>query len=545
MDADIKNEATEEQQVEWENDSSTLNNDDADERKRCWAGAMENANARKAAKAERKAAKNQVRFNVITKEDLDNVLEVLHPDVKHEPDRSLAIQAEVGQGLTGNTTIDDNITFNPHTFMWGTLRQGIHDKKIAKANGGRQIPDAQRLEHILTRVLNGLGIKTDLAKATKERRNLETKLRNAITRDLEAFENEQAETMQRMAGYWRYVNRRTYNQMVKNNELWDWATGQKLPEIEEETELDVIEEEDESLEEGALDGPTPVGTPPKGPLSEDYDDGDFELPAGQTSFTPVVLTDRSLDDSQAKEIKTPTKSFSTDTRSEVDIETARNCIERLNLPRLSFSPGRSPGPTLTFSVPSPSPSDDDYIGDWKEPHTALEGRHLTNIDLRTFQEQPPFVSTPIKAPVKETFEGVKDTRILFKAIRPASPPAEDRTPMPRVLQVTTNLKTTVMSQASPVLNNRFGVLNNNTPAPKDEVKKPEEIFAKKTVIRIPAKPIVKVISTSNDPGWEMKPVKARKKAPLQSGLRKQAAVNNHAKKIPAGKSFADAIKKGL
>ena len=48
-----------------------------------------------------------------------------------------------------------------------------------------------------------------------------------------------------MAGYRRYANRRTYNQMVKNNELWDWAAGQKLPEIEEENELESNEEEDE------------------------------------------------------------------------------------------------------------------------------------------------------------------------------------------------------------------------------------------------------------------------------------------------------------
>ena len=37
--------------------------------------------------------------------------------------------------------------------------------------------------------------------------------------------------------------------MVKNNELWDWAAGQKLPEIEEESELDSIEEEDEDSDE--------------------------------------------------------------------------------------------------------------------------------------------------------------------------------------------------------------------------------------------------------------------------------------------------------
>ena len=37
--------------------------------------------------------------------------------------------------------------------------------------------------------------------------------------------------------------------MVKNNELWDWAAGQSLLEIGEESELDSIEEEDEDSDE--------------------------------------------------------------------------------------------------------------------------------------------------------------------------------------------------------------------------------------------------------------------------------------------------------
>lgn len=47
--------------------------------------------------------------------------------------------------------------------------------------------------------------------------------------------------MMRMAGYWRYVNRRTYNAMVRHNQLWDWATGGKL----EELDLDLSGESDD------------------------------------------------------------------------------------------------------------------------------------------------------------------------------------------------------------------------------------------------------------------------------------------------------------
>lgn len=47
--------------------------------------------------------------------------------------------------------------------------------------------------------------------------------------------------MMRMAGYWRYVNRRTYNAMVRNNQLWDWATGEKLEELDVGSSTDTDE----------------------------------------------------------------------------------------------------------------------------------------------------------------------------------------------------------------------------------------------------------------------------------------------------------------
>ena len=58
--------------------------------------------------------------------------------------------------------------------------------------------------------------------SSKGRKRLLNKLTIAIEADLLAHENEQAATMQRTAGYWRYANKRTYNFMVRNNEIWDW-----------------------------------------------------------------------------------------------------------------------------------------------------------------------------------------------------------------------------------------------------------------------------------------------------------------------------------
>ena len=200
---------------------------------------MESPNARKAAKAERKAAKNQVLFDVITQEELATVQRSLHP----ESEKQIST-IKGGQGLANNPTIDENIAFNANTFKWNQLRQGVHAKKQAKINGGKQRPNTDEQDNeLLSPIFAQLGISCSslFSRANRERKSLDMKLRTAILGDLVAFENDQVEKMQRMAGYWRYTNKRTYNEMVRNNEIWDWATGEKLPEIREDLELDIVD----------------------------------------------------------------------------------------------------------------------------------------------------------------------------------------------------------------------------------------------------------------------------------------------------------------
>lgn len=98
LERDLRDADDDEQEVDWDNISSTLNEEDAEEeRKQVW----NDADARKAAKTERKVAKNQLRFDVITKEDLDRVQNALHPaelnDSVYQPS-----QVSNGQGLFDN-----------------------------------------------------------------------------------------------------------------------------------------------------------------------------------------------------------------------------------------------------------------------------------------------------------------------------------------------------------------------------------------------------------------------------------------------------------
>ena len=196
-------------------------------------------------------------------------------------------------GLPFDATINANITFNTRTFRFSSLRADIHAKKIIKANGDPNRTPSSKTpatptsspqdSPLITAILHRLGIPAAPLHPHKDRKVQLALLRSHIATDLECVDNEDRETMMRMAGYWRYVNRRTYNAMVLNNQLWDWETGAKLEEIEEG------EVDDENGEGGSLDGETEVASPPA--VVEDYG-ADFEL--GDQVET-LQLLDREVD----------------------------------------------------------------------------------------------------------------------------------------------------------------------------------------------------------------------------------------------------------
>lgn len=431
------------------------------------------------------------------------------------------------QIMVPGSTIDKNIVFNAHCFRWSSLRQGVHEKKILKKNGPPKKVDlgnAEQVDEILRMVLKTLGVKTNLAEAAKARKLLDSKLRNAMLRDLVALENEQAETMQRMAGYWRYANRRTYNQMVENNELWDWATGAKLQKIEEEGGLDVIQEEDESLDEGTSEG-SPLGATPITSPGGCWDDS-YELVPGDLPLFPKT---NALEEGEG--ITTPTKA--TYARHSVDhrafAETTRSRFEELYIHDSAYSPGRSPDPTRIFTVPSPASSDDDpYDGDWefcesptKEAHVIPKVCNITKFPL-----------CPITPNAKGLiFAGKKDTRTPNKAafIREASPPQTishesshwGKAPSP-----------TTILPSSTDLNNHFGNLDRDIPAPCDD-QKVLDTPSKVRVLNI-AVPL-KNISPVPEEGWEIQgpkgaPGKTKKDFPPLSKTPKPAGVG---RKVPA------------
>lgn len=247
---------------EW-NDSFTQNDDDVGFWKgELWHEGLDTAAERKAVKAARKSARNHSKFDLPAALDLRHIEEVLHPESE-----GLPLKGKVDDQGMGNDTsmFAPNLVSHGHSFDWSNLRKGVYDRKFRNqpscspngATGHSGSMDA--IQDILT----VFRIELAPARNSKERKSLLSKLQVAIRNTKNAHSNEQAETMQRMAGYWRYANKRTYNFMVRTNQIWDWETGEKLLEVDED---DIAEDDGE--DEDTLSGATQVTA-----VSQSQEDG--------------------------------------------------------------------------------------------------------------------------------------------------------------------------------------------------------------------------------------------------------------------------------
>ncbi len=229
---------------EWA-DSSTLNDDELEVMPPGPVHLKENYPPRKSSKAERKRAKHSKLVQIVTPELMNMVDFVLHPE-SHLVDGKEHKPGDESSAALSHKVIEENISFNTNCFLPSSTRQSVHAKRLLKTSGAGKTPSPQSAQEdpVIGLVLEQLGISSTPSHSSRERNTLIKQLRSAIRDDTEKVENENRDTMMRMAGYWRYVNRKTYNVMVRNNELWDWVTGQKLEEIGEEEEESEMDSED-------------------------------------------------------------------------------------------------------------------------------------------------------------------------------------------------------------------------------------------------------------------------------------------------------------
>ena len=180
-------------------------------------------------KESRRRERNQARFAALKERQVRRVEEVLHPGSASE-DKSLDTTDPLKSPV-----IKNNLAFNSSTFEYASLRTDIHTKKVQKNKGSPTTPEFERgqsQDAEITMFVQQLGVDVRKVKdGTKEQKSLLLTLHEAIRQDLECVANDDKEFMKRMAGYWRYANKRIYNIMVQNNQIWDWETGAKLEKL--------------------------------------------------------------------------------------------------------------------------------------------------------------------------------------------------------------------------------------------------------------------------------------------------------------------------
>ncbi|KAL8946902.1 MAG: hypothetical protein Q9222_006764 [Ikaeria aurantiellina] len=249
-------------------DSSTLEDDDSLAGRRQIHDDDKNRPSPTLIKAQSKRAKHCGSIQVITPDLMAAIAAALHPerlDQEHKPNRS----DNHGNSSLSNRIIHDNISFNTNCFEPKSMRQNHRARKLLQANGIGKVPPPQdpQDDPYITFTLERLGIPHCPLHASKERNTLEKQLRIAVREDLEKVENEDQEIMMRMAGYWRYVNRKTYNFMVRQNQIWDWATGEKLEEVEDNDEDSLSREIDDDIDTMSWDDASTADAPSSGAIS--------------------------------------------------------------------------------------------------------------------------------------------------------------------------------------------------------------------------------------------------------------------------------------
>ncbi|MCJ1390686.1 hypothetical protein MMC18_003547 [Xylographa bjoerkii] len=228
----------------WDTDGSSLKPPDSPDARPSAEEALGAAfcGNKKDKKAEQSARRAKAHTGkIVTADDVARWEAALHPP---SPER----------GDTDAATIAAALGYTPQLSAGIAIRQDAHAKKALRRNTLTNPTTPETKAAIIDTLLAKLDITESTARYVgKEGKAQMCKLRGLIETHLTVSANEEQHRMQRMEGYWRYVNRRAYNRMVRKGELWDWGTGGQLVEIEE-SEGSGWDVEDEGVEEGKEGG---------------------------------------------------------------------------------------------------------------------------------------------------------------------------------------------------------------------------------------------------------------------------------------------------
>lgn len=369
---------------EWADTSTTptLNDDELEIERPGILSMKENYTPGRTSKAARKQARHSNPLQVVTPLLMDKVHATLHPESRPLEDKSDR-PGDGNEAALSHQIIQDNISFNTGCFKPASMRQSVHTKKLLKSSGIGKVPSkVPRNEVEMAAILEKLGVSPVPTRPSKERVALLKQLRNIIRDDIDKVENENRDTMMRMAGYWRYVNRKTYNFMVRHNQIWDWATGQKLEEVEEEDESEL----DKEVGNEAWDDASTVGTSRSGAGTpqKEVEDNTSDTHFGDTDSSQIILRmeeqDTTSNSTSKAHLSTPraVESSTRNRRPEGTPERPSSALEKdlrhYEIPATVAThkfeerlPSISPLPTRSTSLPS-QPSQPSTRNAFSPPH---------------------------------------------------------------------------------------------------------------------------------------------------------------------------------
>ncbi|KAK5015949.1 hypothetical protein LTR60_002637, partial [Cryomyces antarcticus] len=130
--------------------------------------------------------------------------------------------------LTTNPDVHQNVIPHTHVFNYVDSRRVAALYSPSEKNTEHLAKRSEWLSTEVARIFDALNLEPYHIGLHRLKVPLFNKLMTCICDDLAQARNELAETMMRKAGYWRYVNRKTYNAMVANNEVSIKALSEHL-----------------------------------------------------------------------------------------------------------------------------------------------------------------------------------------------------------------------------------------------------------------------------------------------------------------------------
>ncbi|CZR64971.1 uncharacterized protein PAC_14871 [Phialocephala subalpina] len=211
---------------------------------------------KKAKKAGNNSVKDKHGMEIFPQEELDFISEAIHLTV-HESKgawegtyvydhKQQRLEAEEQAVIDDNDAEDDDIqsiTSSMTDFAVKspdemTPRQRKTQKKFNSAinhssyNGGSRkygSPKLDPFDGVDSDIFSRLGIEiANPANNSKKRKELATKLVAAVKEDIGIIEREDADTVMREEGFWRWAGKTALHYIKETRKDFDWATGQKI-----------------------------------------------------------------------------------------------------------------------------------------------------------------------------------------------------------------------------------------------------------------------------------------------------------------------------